>query len=619
MHNHTILLTKQCNQRCSFCDRVDPTAPNPTLRSLLNDAQRAFDNGVRAIRLSGGESTLVALLHQVISACKLIGFADICLETNATLLSADNSVSKLIKDGLTSIQVTLPSVDEQNHLDVTGQNNYNTIIDSLVEIQKSNLNLTVRLPIWPGSPSLQRRINLLAEKLDESVSISLAFFSLGVEKHQALEFLSSAMKEVGVLGRSSTLGNRDIWISPENGIAPCLIQDLTSFARRLIAGTIRSEAGSPNSIHALCASCSISPHCMAAKNSLHGLEPRPLESEQAQELLRPGRSKGSRTHPTGLSDVERFFHVEYEFQGKEVIEATRIGIIYECNQTCLFCELADMKIYLPKDKVTEALRQSAERGAKRVILTGGEPTLSPSLAEYIEHATQLGYQRIEIQSNAVKLSDARYNDQIVDAGLTHAQISLHGSEPVFSDHMTASKGTHQKTMRGIENLLGRGVHVTLNHLLFKQNLPALGNFINTVAERWNAHLKQITIQFHIPRNEFPTVEEAKQYIPRFSEHVVPMMEALELCQRRGLSVAGLDHPTGIPPLCLLTEHPRLLELARKKAKEHRIHAWEEQWFTYAESCHRCAVRSECLGIPTRYLALFGHDEFIPVGSNVANG
>ena len=62
-------------------------------------------------------------------------------------------------------------------------------------------------------------------------------------------------------------------------------------------------------------------------------------------------------------------------------------------------------------------------GIPHIIFTGGEPTLREDLPELIAHAEHNG-QITGLNTNARRLSDARYVEKLVEAGLDHVQITL---------------------------------------------------------------------------------------------------------------------------------------------------------------------------------------------------
>jgi MoaA/NifB/PqqE/SkfB family radical SAM enzyme len=272
-----------------------------------------------------------------------------------------------------------------------------------------------------------------------------------------------------------------------------------------------------------------------------------------------------------------------------------------------------MNTYIPPERVRRALDESYARGSRRVILTGGEPTLSPHLADYIRHARERGFEVIEMQSNATILDRPGLAERLREAGLTHAQISLHGPDSEVSDRLTAAPGTHQRTLRGVDNLLAAGVHVLLNHLIFRDNCHLLVDFVEMVDRRWGAHRDRVVIQFHAPLNEFARPEKAHEHIARYTEYAPLLLRAIDRARALGYPMRDLQDPTGIPALCVLDgDESYLGPILSQKSKPH-FHEWERRWLARAPACARCDAAESCMGIPRSYLELFGDAEFHPLG------
>ncbi len=340
-------------------------------------------------------------------------------------------------------------------------------------------------------------------------------------------------------------------------------------------------------------------------------QPTPTGAGDASDPLRPY----ARPRVLGPEDVERFFHIEYEYEPDTDVDqppTTRVGIIYQCNQPCTFCQLAEMNTHIPPARVYAALDKSRARGARRVILTGGEPTLCRHLPEYLSYAREHGYTTIEMQTNATLLDNRELAARLHQAGLTDAQVSLHGPDSDISDRLTAAPGTHRRTLDGITNLLDVGVRVLLNHLIFRDNCHLLMDFVEMVERRWGRHRDRIIIQFHTPLNEFARPEYARKHIARYSDYAPLLLRAIDRAQRWGYRVKDLQDPTGIPALCVLGADSDYLGPILSQRAKPRLHRWETQWMTRVEACTRCDLADACMGIPRGYLQLHGIGEFHPI-------
>ena len=82
----------------------------------------------------------------------------------------------------------------------------------------------------------------------------------------------------------------------------------------------------------------------------------------------------------------------------------------------------------------------ARGGTRHLVLSGGEPTLHPQLADLIRFAKSLGaFDVIEMQSNGVKCADMAYARELVEAGLEqgHVLAAQHRPGALRQDHAPA--------------------------------------------------------------------------------------------------------------------------------------------------------------------------------------
>ena len=104
-----------------------------------------------------------------------------------------------------------------------------------------------------------------------------------------------------------------------------------------------------------------------------------------------------------------------------------------------------------------AIRDRHPGGAARcpLSITGGEPTLAPELPAIVRRAVDLGFRDILLTTNAIRLADAAYADELHDAGVRRAEVSLRSfDEPAF-DRITGTRGNFARAMQGLGNAIER--------------------------------------------------------------------------------------------------------------------------------------------------------------------
>ena len=126
-----------------------------------------------------------------------------------------------------------------------------------------------------------------------------------------------------------------------------------------------------------------------------------------------------------------------------------------CNNRCLFCldsETMDGTMAaLPE--ILAQLRAGLADGCRRVVLSGGEPTIHPDLFGIIALAKRLGYTHIQVISNGRMFCYDDFISKAVAAGLTEVTFSVHGANAAQHDKLVNSKGAFAQTMRGIRNAM----------------------------------------------------------------------------------------------------------------------------------------------------------------------
>lgn len=103
-----VLITGRCNQRCIFCSiAADAPRMEPDGEAIREHISRAYDRGGRYFMFAGRECTLLPELPHYVRLARDVGFEDIRLVTNGTLLADPARVEELAAAGLTQFLVSL--------------------------------------------------------------------------------------------------------------------------------------------------------------------------------------------------------------------------------------------------------------------------------------------------------------------------------------------------------------------------------------------------------------------------------------------------------------------------------------------------------------------------------
>jgi len=161
-----------------------------------------------------------------------------------------------------------------------------------------------------------------------------------------------------------------------------------------------------------------------------------------------------------------------------------LAITYRCNNNCSHCYNARPRQYpeLDTGRWKQVLDKLWEVGIPHVVFTGGEPTQRPDLAQLIAYAEGKG-QIAGINTNGRRLKDAAYLNELVSAGLDHAQITLESHNPTIHDKMVGAHGAWGDTVAGLKNALAvKNLYVMTNTTLLRTNAPYLAETLEFLGE-----------------------------------------------------------------------------------------------------------------------------------------
>ncbi len=197
-----------------------------------------------------------------------------------------------------------------------------------------------------------------------------------------------------------------------------------------------------------------------------------------------------------------------------------MNITYKCANRCVFCATGDrVSAALGWEKIEEILRQHRAEGTDQLDIDGGEPTTHPRLTDAIGLAREIGYRSINLTSNGRLLRDRSLAERVVNSGITHLLISLHGATAEVHDAATDAPGSFAETVAGIDNVMAlRPAHVDtgLNVTIVRANVDHLMALTALAVAKGFA---KINFQFTTPfgrayEDVVPPLEEAANAVMR---------------------------------------------------------------------------------------------------------
>lgn len=310
-----------------------------------------------------------------------------------------------------------------------------------------------------------------------------------------------------------------------------------------------------------------------------------------------------------------------------------------CNNRCVFCMSTERRDrrepWAALERVKEELRHFHEKGCRAVGFLGGEPTVYPHILECVAYARELGYGRIALCTNAVRLADETFCGKLVGAGVTRVSVSVHSHREEIEDGlMTRVPGNFKKKVAAIRNLARqrrRGFlkdNLSLNPVLCRPNLRELQAYIEFFCE---LGAEDIRFNFIWPHGD---VRNDRAWIPSLAEtmpEIVRVMLLNETRRRRRLTfgavpkcalrLAGVSGRLGdylagkyLDEACF--DPPNDVSMATRGERPEDRFVWQEVkrdvFKTRPDRCAGCRFAAGCDGVWKSYAEIYGVSELEPV-------
>ncbi len=135
-----------------------------------------------------------------------------------------------------------------------------------------------------------------------------------------------------------------------------------------------------------------------------------------------------------------------------------VRLTYRCNDRCVFC--LDAHTHDGTDREREEIKaqilDGRDKGAARLILSGGEPTIHPDYVSFIRLGRAAGYPKVQTVTNGRMFAYPEFLSRCLDAGLSEITFSIHGSNPRIHDALVGTRGAFEQEVRGLKNALADG-------------------------------------------------------------------------------------------------------------------------------------------------------------------
>jgi MoaA/NifB/PqqE/SkfB family radical SAM enzyme len=297
----------------------------------------------------------------------------------------------------------------------------------------------------------------------------------------------------------------------------------------------------------------------------------------------------------------------------ESVSLFRLG--EQCNNDCPMCSNSGRPeaLFQDRSELVRRVAYLARAGFKKVVVTGGEPTIHPGFWEIIAALNDHSI-RWDINSHGRTFSDEAFAARARKEGLGRAIISLHSHLVGPSCEISGVKEkAHHETVAGIASLLSAGVFVMVNLVVTQQNRDHLVDFLDWCEARYGT---DIVLKVAFPSTTGKGGEWDGIQL-RYGEVQEEIRGLRARAQELGVRVAFESFPN-----CIL-DAPKTRNIGRSGFGEthylddvtgdqvYPIQYIESVLSVFPEGCQSCRSVGRCPGVAEGYVKRYGVDEFIP--------
>jgi MoaA/NifB/PqqE/SkfB family radical SAM enzyme len=268
-----------------------------------------------------------------------------------------------------------------------------------------------------------------------------------------------------------------------------------------------------------------------------------------------------------------------------------------CYQRCRFCSNPPTGVELTVPELRTMIDGLVDMGYDGVILTGGEPTLSPLLFEALEYSRARGLYNRMI-TNGQLLAEEAFFRRVVDAGLQHIHVSLHSYRPEVHDAITRYPRAWETLVACLSQVPAMGITCDINTVINTYNADHLHETVIWLCDRFPF------LRHFVWNNMDPDgnrAEDNPDCIPHHHSFMVSLELAMDYLHRTGSTFRAER-----VPLCFMRRFAWASTETRKIVKEEErcIRFLDQKGFVRqaeflhgkGEACDACAWDPICAGM-----------------------
>lgn len=286
------------------------------------------------------------------------------------------------------------------------------------------------------------------------------------------------------------------------------------------------------------------------------------------------------------------------------------NITYICDSDCLFCA-ANIGIINHKDytmtveNFEQELLESGVQNGDRVMISGGEPTLSPFFWEILDVCEKYNC-CIDLTTNGHYFAENKNVERISKYKNLVIRIPFFGLEK-HHDYLTGKSGNFYKSMSALDNLshMVQSLHLVVNvkFLLCKATVSSNIEIYDYIYSKYKNIFEYTLSPLLVSRK---TIQYKEELLAPYSELI---NKSIDFIEKDNLNC-------DIIPLCLLSKKKIRDFLRRKKIDFSKSYndaqvRYESMNNYECVGCDTCRLNNYCDKFLPSYIEYFGTSEIAP--------
>jgi len=224
-----------------------------------------------------------------------------------------------------------------------------------------------------------------------------------------------------------------------------------------------------------------------------------------------------------VADLARTPEVRGGYHKKPGFDTEYLIVNGACNNNCETCHVPPhLRAYDFEDRTTRAglvslskyiFAKVRKKRIRHIVLKGGEPTLHPAYLKIVKTVSAArGDVTIHVRTNARTFCNTDFLQRHVAAKAKNIifETSIFSSDPCLHDDISRTPGSHEQTLRGMNNLLEQGFRVSARVGVCDKNAESISDTLDFLWRTFGASVNYMGADLALPP---PSANNIAAYYP----------------------------------------------------------------------------------------------------------